>query len=230
MAQELVGGAARGEDEGSSRVQFWPAEPGSVRVLLASQRSGLEAALSAMVAVWEALPEAARLAQMLPTPALMTRILALDLDEADDATLVEVAAAARRVQAAAQETLTRAAAILAERSAMNQPALALVTGGEACTAGDELSIRLTAPRYECLSLVRQGIMLTTILAKTGTALRLGRIDVAKAKAMVDALYEVPWQAAMAVEDLVLPRAAGRTPQQLRRDISKALISVDPDGA
>ncbi|CAM3712525.1 hypothetical protein OCAE111667_23160 [Occultella aeris] len=141
MAQELVSGAARGEDEGSSRVQFWPAGPGSVRVLLASQRSGLEAALSAMVAVWEALPEAARLAQMLPTPALMTRIQALDLDEVDDATLVEVAAAARRVQAAAQETLTRAAAILAERSAMNQPALALVTGGEACTAGDELSIR-----------------------------------------------------------------------------------------
>ncbi|MBZ2196622.1 HNH endonuclease signature motif containing protein [Occultella gossypii] len=230
MARDQAGGAAPSEGGGSSRVQFWPAEPGSVRVRLASEKSTLETVLTAMVAAWEALPEAARLAQMLPTPALLTRIQALDLDEVDDATLVEVAAAARRVQAAAQETLTRAAAILAERATMNQPGLALVTDGEASTAGEELSIRLTAPRNECLSLVRQGIMLTTVLAKTGIELRLGRIDAAKAKAMVEALHEVPWQAAMAVEDLVLPKAPGRTPQQLRRDVAKALISVDPEGA
>ncbi|WP_154793502.1 hypothetical protein [Occultella kanbiaonis] len=245
MASEPVGGAARSEGGDASRVEFWPAGPRPARVALAvadaasqdaasqdtaTQDTALEATLSALVAGWDALPEAARLSRMLPTPALMTRIQALDLDAADDATLVEVAAAARRVQAAAQETLTKAAAILAERSAMNQPALALVTDGQPSTAGEELSIRLSAPRNECLSLVRQGLMLTTILAKTGIALRLGRIDAAKARAMVDALCEVPWQTAMAVEDLVLPKAAGRTPQQLRRDMSKALISVDPDDA
>ncbi|TDE97197.1 DUF222 domain-containing protein [Occultella glacieicola] len=110
---------------------------------------------------------------------------------------------------------------------MNQPALEMFTQGQTSTAGDELAMRLTTTRNECLSLIRQGTMFTSILVGTGAALAVGRIDPAKAKIMAESLVDVPGEVAMAVEDLVLPKAPDRTPGQVRSDVAKALISVDP---
>ncbi|HEY8717835.1 DUF222 domain-containing protein, partial [Pengzhenrongella sp.] len=61
-------------------------------------------------------------------------------------------------------------------------------------------------------------------------LEVGDLDWGKAKIVVAALKDVPWQVAQVVEDVVLPTAGERTPTQLRGDLQKALIAVDPADA
>ncbi|UFU07286.1 HNH endonuclease signature motif containing protein [Ruania halotolerans] len=161
---------------------------------------------------------------------LLDRLDLLDLESADDAALVEAVAAARRVESRAHELALRAAAALADRPSMQPGALAEHTRGPVGVAGDELALRLRTTKEEGHRLVRRGRAMQSILTRTGDALALGRIDQARAAAIADGLDGVAWQVAMAVEDAVIERAPRRTAAQVRTDVAKALIAVDPDEA
>ncbi|HYQ73995.1 HNH endonuclease signature motif containing protein [Cellulomonas sp.] len=93
-----------------------------------------------------------------------------------------------------------------------------------------LSLRLRRSPQEMLALVRAGLAFDHHLAATGRALADGRIAVPAARAIAASLGEQPWQIAQAVEDRVLPRAADRTTGQVRRDVARALLEVDPGHA
>lgn len=179
-------------------------------------------------------PTDEQLALTPPSGALLDRLQELDLDAADEATLVEAIAAANRVVASATAVMNRAAGVLSERDRMNSPELAAYATtpeGEdsqaGCTAADELAPRLGWTRHATRHLTRRGRTLATYLCNTATALSSGLIDAGRANALVDSLQDVSWQVAMAVEDEVLPRAPYRTAGQIRRDVAAAIIAVDP---
>ena len=201
--------------------------------------AGAVSVMARLLTEFESLDVDEQLVRMGTGGALLERLLALDLDEAEDAALVEAVAAANRICASAQAVMTQAAGVLAERASMNPPALASesvaadtgqVTSTDAekgCTAPEELAVRLGWTRAQCRDLVRRGRVLGTHLVNTGEDLRRGRIDTGRAHVIADGLSEVAWQVAMAVEDAVLPGAPERTAGQLRRDVARALIAVDP---
>src|SRR5699024_2217027 len=198
-----------------------------------------ERALVRLVAGFQQLGTDAQLAATGTGGVLLDRLLAMDLDDSDDATLVEIVAAANRLAACAEALMAQAAGVLSERESMNPLALADVVtdadSGErtaaaaekACTAPEELAVRLGWTRNQCRDLVRRGRLVSTHLLGTGEALRRGTIDTGRARAILDSLADVPWQVALAVEDQVLPTAPSRTAGQLRRDVARALIAVDP---
>lgn len=195
--------------------------------------------MAALLTEFEQLPVDQQLLRMGTGGALLERLLALDLDETGDAALVEAVAAANRVSACAEALMHRAAGVLAERASMNPAALAVesvaaqtgertATNPElGCTAPEELAVRLGWTRRQCRDLVRRGRSWGRELVNTGEDLQAGRIDPGRARAIADSLADVGWQVAMAVEDHVLPGAPERTAGQLRRDIARALIAVDP---
>ena len=195
--------------------------------------------MAALLTEFERLPVDQQLVRMGTGGALLERLLALDLDGTEDAALVEVVAAANRISACAEALMHRAAGALAERASMNPAALAVesvaadtgertATNPElGCTAPEELAVRLGWTRGQCRDLVRRGRALGRELVNTGEDLQAGRIDSGRARVIADSLTDVGWQVAMVVEDQVLPGASERTAGQLRRDIARALIAVDP---
>src|SRR5690625_4749312 len=137
--------------------------------------------------------------------ALLDQLHQMDLDAADEATLVEIVAAANRLAASATAVMNRAAGVLAERDPMNSPELAAhptTPDGEdpnaGCTAADELAPRLGWTRRATRDLTRRGQALSTYLMNTGDGLSSGLTDSVRANALVDALQEVFWHVAVAV--------------------------------
>lgn len=154
-----------------------------------------------------------------------------DLGAIDDHDLVEVVAAWQRMASWAAAGAARAAAALAERPSKN-PRWPDAAGqvAEPNVAGEEVAMRLGCSRRQARALVRHGRAFEGALAWTGDALARGEIDAAKARIVADALEDVPVPVALAVQDLVLDDAARRTPTQLARDVSRALVEIDPDAA
>ncbi|UNX54334.1 HNH endonuclease [Georgenia sp. TF02-10] len=91
----------------------------------------------------------------------------------------------------------------------------------------EVGMRLGITRQAATRLVRTGVLLNGMLTGTGLALEGGALDPAKAELIATTLAEVPGPIAHDVEDTVLPGALGRTPTQLKGDLARALITVDP---
>ena len=83
--------------------------------------------MARLLAEFEGLALDEQLVRMGTGGALLERLLALDLDATEDAALVEAVAAANRISACAESVKARAAGVLAERAAMNPPALAVST-------------------------------------------------------------------------------------------------------
>ncbi len=171
-----------------------------------------------------------RLAQHSTDQHLFGLLTRMDLDQIDDPAVVEAAAAADRLEAAAHALKLRAAATLAGRVSMTSAALADHTQGPAGVAGDELTLRLRTSAKAGADLVRRGKALAGHLCATGDALAAGQINAARAQVIVDGLEHVSWEVAAAVEEIVLPKAPDRTPAQLRSDVAKALIAVDATAA
>ncbi len=223
--RRAVGEGARGPDEAS--VGASGSGRSSMPVTATVSAASLEARCREMAAEHERLPLAEQLAVQLPGGALMDRLALLDLEQADDAVLVEAVAAARRVEAHVQEIALRAAAELADRPSMNPEDFDEHTHGASEVVGDELALRLCSTKREGHRLVRRGRSLLRTLERTGLALKCGWIDLQRAAVIADGLEGVPWQVAVAVEDAVIERAPRRTVAQLRSDVAKALIAVDP---
>lgn len=195
-----------------------------------SSESHAERALVGLIRHTQGLDLGERLAQHTTNEHLFGLLTRMDLDQIDDPALVEAAAAADRLEAAAHALKLQAAATLAGRVSMTSAALANHTQGPAGVAGDELTLRLRTSAKAGADLVRRGKALAGHLCATGDALAAGRITAARAQVIVDGLEHVAWEVAAAVEERVLPQAPDRTPAQLRSDVAKALIAVDATAA
>ncbi|MEE6274679.1 DUF222 domain-containing protein, partial [Georgenia sp. MJ206] len=157
----------------------------------------------------------------------------IDVGGVGDYAAVEVVAAYRRQQAWAAARAAMSAADLARRPSMNPtwPNLGPRPGKAVCVAAEELAMRLALSRYAASRLVQTGTAYTSgVLTETGEALAAGIIDEQKAATIVTTLAPYDQAIAWAVEQEVLPGAATRTNTQLKADIARALIAVDPDDA
>ncbi|MFF1530129.1 DUF222 domain-containing protein [Cellulomonas sp. NPDC058312] len=176
---------------------------------------------------------ARRLAELPAGVALLTELDQLDLDELTAFERVEVVVAAGRLEALAHAIKARAAAALDRHPDMRPPRGRPLPGAALVArhlTGATLAMRLQASTHEAETLVREGIAYAGVLADTGAALSDGQIDVPRARAIVRGLADEPVPVATAAQDLVLPRAPGRTPAQVRQDIARALNQVDGEHA
>ena len=151
------------------------------------------------------------------------------IDALGDYDLVELIAAAQRVASWAHAVAATSAAALAERESMEPTISQLVS--QSLTpdriAGEEVAMRLGWTPRAGQRLVSEGQSYRGALMATGEALRLGLLDPSKAAAIRRGLEDVPWQLALGVQDMVLPRAPRRTSAQLTNDVRAALVNLDP---
>jgi len=94
----------------------------------------------------------------------------------------------------------------------------------------EVGLALHLTDSEAADLVGTAEALRNRLPDTAKALREGRIDDAKAMAIVHATADCSSENARAVERAVLPDAEKVTATTVRRRAGRAVIAVDPDGA
>ncbi|VTR75453.1 HNH endonuclease signature motif containing protein [Cellulomonas hominis] len=168
-----------------------------------------------------------------PLVALLEALESEGLDGLGAFERVEVVAAAARVEAWAHAVKARAAAALDRHESMRAP-VGRIPAGQAFVSRNitaaTLAMRLQCSPREADTLVREGVSYGGVLAGTGAALGAGVIDVPRARALVTRLWDQMPQVAAHVQDQVLPRAGGRTTFQVRADVERALIEVDPEGA
>ncbi|TRW42691.1 DUF222 domain-containing protein, partial [Georgenia yuyongxinii] len=106
----------------------------------------------------------------------------------------------------------------------------LGTGTARLAATTELAMRLGVTRHSAAKVVSTALAISGPLAATGQALATGHLDARKAEMIATALEHQPYPVCEAVQDAVLPTAAGRTHPQLAQDLTTALIAADHHGA
>lgn len=174
-----------------------------------------------------------------PSGRLLDLLGSLDLDDTDqvgDLALLEVVASLQRVVSHASAALMRAAAALSRRDCLQVPAepVSVGRGRRRYTTlratGTEIAIRLGCSVRTGELLARDGRLFEGALAPTGDALERGEIDPRKARQIADRLADSPLQTALDIQDAVLPGAGLRSPAQVDRDLTRALVEVDPTEA
>lgn len=148
-----------------------------------------------------------------------------DLDAGPELLLASMAAA-QRAEARAAALKAHYATKLAERDLHTYAD----RDGVINILAEEVAMTLGATRMAADRIIRTGVVTSTLLTATGAAMRAGTLMADKAWVIVDALGDQTPNVAWAVEALVLPTAPQRTTTELRRDIARALIEIDPDDA
>jgi hypothetical protein len=164
-------------------------------------------------------------------PVLDDWLRGLDLTVLAPAILVEVVAARARMEAHQHAAMLDAVAELANRPEMapDWSPLAGAPPTHPCVAGDELAMRLGWARVSANRTVNRALLLTGMLAATGEALETGHIDAAKADVIATGLTDLPYQAAHAVENAVLPDAHQCSRKQLEQRVAREVRRADPHG-
>lgn len=171
-----------------------------------------------------------------PGPELAGLLDELDVERLSGYDLVSFVGAAERQ---AGWTQSRAHAAIRElarrRPAPVAPADPDHPGGRlpvgACSefTADEIAAELRISR--CAAEDRLGLALALgRLPGTAEALHRGDIDLAKARAVADAVAVLPDAEARAVEIRVLPRAPEQTPAALKQSLRRAVLAADPAAA
>ena len=141
--------------------------------------------------------------------------------------LVEGIRMARAIQARVEAWICQASAMLADvldHSLMDD-------FGRVTAAAEEISMALGITRRAAERYITVGQATERQMQGLGEELHSGRIGLDKAWAVADAIgMDTPFPVVAAVEERVLPRAPHRTPSELRRDVARALIEVDPQDA
>ncbi|MFC7405024.1 DUF222 domain-containing protein [Georgenia alba] len=163
-------------------------------------------------------------------PDLAAALTELDLKGMERAALVEVAAAAKRVEAWAGSVAARAAAELSRQAWLFDHPDRSRGAVRLDPSSEELSMRLAVSRREAQQLLRVGRGLTRTFEDTAAALEEGEIDFRKAEAIVTTLDTAATPVAWMVEQDVLPEAARCTTPQLREKLQRRLVEVDPEDA
>jgi Domain of unknown function (DUF222) len=140
-----------------------------------------------------------------------------------DAALDEIVAC-ERIVASAQARQIRALARFAE---LRPDRLGGVT--DEFTA-DEVAPLLHISRNAAQSRLKLATQLTSRLQRTLTALDCGDLDLHKAHIIAELTAVLGDEQAAAVEARILPRAAEKTPGQLRAAVRRAVLRIDPHGA
>ncbi len=154
----------------------------------------------------------------------------------DDLALLEVVAAWQRVASMAAAGAARAAAALSRRDCLQVPdgPLQVGRGHRRYTTlratGTEIAIRTGCTVRSGELLTRDGLLFDGVLAVTGCALARGQIDARKARMIADRLDGAPLETALDVQAQILPEAGLRSPVQLERDLTRALLEVDTEEA
>ncbi len=169
-------------------------------------------------------------------PELAAALADLDPDELDRTAVIELVAAARRVQSWASAIAARGAAALSRSARLfDHPARdnTRERGGTHSrrrgvdTTSEEIALRLGISRHEATTLVRVGRGMRRTFTDTAAALEHGQIDYRKATTIITTLDESPTPVAWAVEQDILPTAAGNPAGKLRADIHDRITEVDP---
>lgn len=184
------------------------------------------------------LPASERLTEALdstPTGVPLARLLgALDPRLLDDFDLTEAAAAYTRMSGWAHAGLAAVAVELARRPGMGPRWDPRARRGAGMTgervAALALSARLNRSPKDTAALIREGAEFAGLLADTGAALRQGRISVPAARAIAARLGDQVAWVSQPVQDDVLPRAPHSTTTQVKADLERALLRVDPEHA
>jgi hypothetical protein len=166
-----------------------------------------------------------------PGPVLDAWLRGLDLTVLAPAILVEVVAARARMEAHQHAAMLDAVAELARRPEMH-PQWSPLAGApptQGCVAGDELAMRLGWSLMTANKTVHRALTLDGMLAATREALETGHIDAGKTEVLASALIDLPYQAAHAVEDAVLPDAAHCSRRQLEQRVAREVRLADPQG-
>ncbi|MCG7286992.1 hypothetical protein MHY85_13540, partial [Cellulomonas sp. ACRRI] len=157
-----------------------------------------------------------------PGPVLDAWLRELDLTVLAPAILVEVVAARARMEAHQHAAMLDAVAELANRPEMS-PQWSPLAGApptQGCVAGDELAMRLGWSLMTANKAVHRALTLDGMLAATRQALEVGHIDAGKAEVLAAGLIDLPYEAAHAVEDAVLPDAAQCSRRQLEQRVAR----------
>ena len=175
-----------------------------------------------------AAPDLDDLAAMAPGPELADLLTRIDPEQASDHALVELAAAAVRLASWAQAASGRYAAALSDRDSMRPDwSVQHPRRSDEGVVGEELAMRLAWSRRAARRMAADGLAFQRELSATGEALACGAIDQPRARVLADWLAGLPVPVALDVQEAVLPRAHRRTVSQLRGDVERALIRVDP---
>lgn len=145
-----------------------------------------------------------------------------------DHELVEEIAALERMASWARARQLAAVRVLSRRASMNP--FWPVRVGQPNIAAEEVAARLGASRAVGRELVEAARLFSGPLMATAEALERGDIDWGKARVVIGALRHAAGPVAVDVQDRVLPGAGRRTHSQLRGDLQRALIAVDPGDA
>src|SRR5487761_1188620 len=92
---------------------------------------------------------------------------------------------------------------------------------------DEIAMALTLTQRGAENLVALALELADRPA-VGAALEAGRIDLYKAKILLEALAPLAAEHAAAVQAAILPAAPGLTSGQLRAELTRAILALNPD--
>ncbi|RYV50956.1 DUF222 domain-containing protein [Pengzhenrongella frigida] len=175
-----------------------------------------------LVALWAAIDAA------LGEPDVPASYAETAAERLDDFDLVELIARLERDASHARARQLVAVEVLSRRASMN-PSWP-ITVAQPNVAGEEVAAALGTSRAAGRELVDTARLFAGPLLATATALEAGQIDWGKARIVAAVLGDVAVQVAADVQDRVLPHAGRRTHTQLRADLAKALIVVDPTDA
>lgn len=172
------------------------------------------------------------LTERAPSGGLLADVESMPADlVVDDYDAVEMVGLWASMEAYCAAGKRRAAAELARREAM-AAGLAGVQGlgftvADPNIAADELSLRLGISRRAAKRLVASGRLMGGAGIPTGEALASGELDAWKADLILEAIAELGADAALAVQDRVLPKARHLGQGRLRRELAAAVAAVDP---
>lgn len=167
--------------------------------------------------------------------------LALELDTStacpgrlDDSTLIESIIAFERLASWAAARQARLLAKFAvRRPSDDADGDALRCGRPSAAspyAADEVGLALRLSRTTASARLRQAILLVDELGEALEAWERGRIDGAKARAIVEASLLLSGEQRRELARRVLPRAGQQTLAQLRAALARGVLSIDPEGA
>ena len=178
---------------------------------------------------------AGRVAERLaPGPDLAAWLAMAPAAALDDGDLAAVAGSWRRVACWAQARELAAVVQIASRAAARGKDIGTGPGGRPAkvpaSAAAEVALELTMSHYGASWWTDLAVTLSWRLAATGAALAGGTIDLPRARLIAEATGALPDEIARAVQERVLPAAAGQTTGMLRAALRRAVIAADPRGA
>lgn len=175
-----------------------------------------------------------RVAALLPTgPALAAWLAPASAQDCGSGDLADIAAGYRRLSAWAQAGELAAVAEMAARTAERRGRADPSTGEPDQVlpeAGAEVGLALTMSQPSAMDWTSLASQLRWQLPATAAALAAGRIDLPRARIIVQAVAGLDDKVTSTVEEKVLPEAGNQTTGQLRAAVRRAVIAADPDGA